>query len=122
MIIFLAALQGIPREIEEAARVDGASARTTFWRITLPLITPFVFLVTVLSIINSFKTFALIYLLTRGGPGTSTTVMAYWIYELGFQRFQMGYASSVAVVLFAIVLALTVGQFTLRRRWVYSEE
>jgi multiple sugar transport system permease protein len=122
MIIFLAALQGIPRELEEAARVDGATARVTFRRITLPLITPFIFLVTALSLINSFKTFALIYLLTRGGPGNSTTVFAYWIYELGFQRFEMGYASAVSVVLFAVVLALTVGQFAMRRRWVFYEE
>lgn len=122
MILFLAALQGIPREYEEAARVDGANARNVFFRITLPLITPFIFLVTALSVINSLKTFALIYLLTRGGPGNDTTVLAYYIYEVGFQRFEMGYASTLAVVLFVVVMALTVFQFALRKRWVYAEE
>jgi multiple sugar transport system permease protein len=122
MILFLAALQGIPREYEEAARVDGANGRNVFFRITLPLITPFIFLVTALSVINSLKTFALIYLLTRGGPGNDTTVLAYYIYEVGFQRFEMGYASTLAVVLFVVVMALTVFQFALRKRWVYAEE
>jgi multiple sugar transport system permease protein len=122
MVIVLAALQGIPRELEEAARVDGATNATVFRRITFPLITPFVFLVTALSIINSLKTFALIYLLTRGGPGNSTTVLAYYVYEQGFQRFEMGYASTISVVLFGVVLALTVGQFAVRRRWVFQED
>ncbi len=122
MILFLAALQGIPREYEEAARVDGAGSLGVFLRITLPLITPFVFLVTALSVINSLKTFALIYLLTRGGPGNATTVLAYYIYEQGFQRFEMGYASTLAVILFIVVMGLTALQFAMRKRWVYAEE
>lgn len=122
MVIFLAALQGIPREVTEAARVDGATGWSLFRRITVPLISPFIFLTIVLSVINSIKSFALIQLLTEGGPGHATTVLAYYIYNQGFQRFEMGYASAVAVVLFVIVLGLTGAQFRLRQRWVYSEE
>lgn len=121
MVLFLAALQAIPRELEEAARLDGASGWSLFRRITLPLIAPFVFLVTVLSVITSLKSFALIYLLTGGGPGKATMVLAYYIYEQGFRRFEFGYASALAVVLFGVVVLLTAGQFALRKRWVYSE-
>lgn len=122
MVIFLAALQGIPREVSEAARVDGASGWAVFRRITVPLISPFIFLVVVLSVINSIKSFALIQLLTDGGPGRATTVLAYYIYDQGFQRLEMGYASTIAVVLFVVVLTLTALQFGFRKRWVYSEE
>jgi multiple sugar transport system permease protein len=121
MVIFLAALQAVPRELEEAALVDGASGGQVVRRITLPLITPFIFLVVILSIITSLKSFALIYLLTRGGPGNATSVLAYYIYETGFQRFDMGYASAIAVVLFGVVLVLTAGQFLIRKRWVFDE-
>jgi multiple sugar transport system permease protein len=121
MVLFLAALQAVPRELEEAARLDGANGWALFRRITLPLIAPFVFLVTVLSVITSLKSFALIYLLTGGGPGKATMVLAYYIYEQGFRRFEFGYASALALVLFAVVILLTAGQFALRKRWVYSE-
>lgn len=121
MVLFLAALQAIPQELEEAARLDGAGAWALIRRVTLPLIAPFIFLVTVLSVITSLKSFALIYLLTGGGPGRATTVLAYYIYDQGFRRFEFGYASALAVILFAIVLLLTATQFALRRRWVYSE-
>lgn len=121
MVLFLAALQAIPQELEEAARLDGAGTWAMLRRITLPLIAPFIFLVTVLSVITSLKSFALIYLLTGGGPGHATTVLAYYIYEQGFRRFEFGYASALAVILFAIVLTLTATQFALRKRWVYSE-
>ncbi len=120
MILFLAALQTVPADVREASTVDGASEWQTFRSITLPLIAPFTFMVTILLTIASFKSFALIYLLTTGGPGDATTVISFYVYERGLQLFEMGYASAIAVVLFLTVLALTVGQFVLRRRWVYE--
>ena len=120
MVLFLAALQTVPAELMEAARVDGASPVKSFRYVTVPVIAPFTFMVTVLLTIASFKTFALIHLLTMGGPGIETTVMSYYIYVQGLQLFEMGYASALATVLFSAVLALTVIQFVLRRRWVFE--
>jgi multiple sugar transport system permease protein len=120
MILFLAALSTVPPDLRDASRVDGASAWQTFRSITWPLIAPFTFMVTVLLTIASFKTFALIYLLTNGGPGDATTVISFYVYERGLRLFEMGYASALAVAMFVAVLALTVGQFLIRRRWVYE--
>jgi multiple sugar transport system permease protein len=122
MILFLAALSTVPPELREASRVDGANAWQTFRSITWPLIAPFTFMVTVLLTIGSFKTFALIYLLTNGGPGDATTVISFYVYERGLKLFEMGYASALAVALFVAVLVLTLGQFLARRRWVYEGE
>jgi len=121
MVLFLAALQTVPSQLVDSARVDGASPREVFRHVTIPLIAPFTFMVTVLLTIASFKTFSLIHLLTAGGPGIDTTVMSYYIYIQGLQLFDMGYASALAAVLFSLVLALTVVQFALRRRWVFDE-
>jgi multiple sugar transport system permease protein len=120
MVLFLAALQTVPRDLLDAVRVDGASRWQSFRSITLPLIAPFTLMVTILLTIASFKTFALIQLMTRGGPGHATTVLSYYIYQQGLQLFEMGYASAVAVVLFVAVLTLTVLQLVLRRWWVYE--
>jgi multiple sugar transport system permease protein len=122
MVLFLAALQTVPNDLREAARVDGADDRGVFRSITLPLIAPFTFMVTILLTISSFKSFALIFLMTGGGPGLSTTIMSLYIYRQGLQLFEMGYASALAVVLFAAVLVLTVLQFLIRRRWVFDGE
>jgi len=121
MVLFLAALQTVPSQLVDAARVDGATPSGVFRHVTVPLIAPFTFMVTVLLTIASFKTFSLIYLLTSGGPGIDTTVMSYYIYVQGLQLFDMGYASALAAVLFSVVLALTVVQFAVRRRWVFEE-
>ena len=121
MVLFLAALQGVPPELQDAARVDGADGRRVFRHVTLPLITPFIFLAIVLSVITSLKSFSLIFLTTGGGPGDATMVLAYYIYEIGFQVFEMGYASALAVVLFLAVMALTIVQFVIRKRWVVYE-
>jgi multiple sugar transport system permease protein len=120
MVLFLAALQTIPADLLEAVRVDGASRSQSFRAITLPLITPFTLMVTILLTIASFKTFALIQLMARGGPGQATTVLAYYIYQTGLQLFDMGYASAIAVVLFVAVLTLTILQLAARRWWVYE--
>jgi multiple sugar transport system permease protein len=120
MVLFLAALQTVPSELLDAVRVDGASRWQSFRAITLPLITPFTLMVTILLTIASFKTFALIQLMTKGGPGQATTVLAYYIYQTGLQLFDMGYASAIAVVLFVAVLTLTILQLITRRLWVYE--
>jgi multiple sugar transport system permease protein len=121
MIIFLAALQSIPREYDEAARVDGASMLQRFWRITVPLLSPTILLVTVLTIIGSLKIFDHIVLMTNGGPSNATTVLVYYIYFQAFRVFSTGYASALAVVLFVLALLATVTQWSLRKRFVYSE-
>lgn len=121
MILFLAALQEVPEEIKEAARIDGANTRQVFMRITLPLITPTMLIVSILAMINSLKAFSQVYLLTKGGPGISTAILGYYIYDQAFNAFQVGYASAAAVILFLIVLALTLLQWWSRRRWVFNE-
>ena len=121
MILFLAALQDVPAELVEAARIDGAGRWQTFRRVVAPLITPTTFMVAILATINSLKAFAQVYLLTEGGPELSTAILGYYIYEQAFKAFQVGYASTAAVVLFAIVLALTLLQWWSRRRWVFNE-
>ncbi len=122
MVLFLAALQGVPKDLEDAARVDGANSRQVTRYISIPLITPFIFLATVLAVITSLKSFSLIFLTTGGGPGDATTVLAYYIYEVAFSAYQMGYASALAVILFVAIMVLTVAQFSVRKRWVVYEE
>lgn len=121
MILFHAALQNIPRDVIEAARIDGAGRWSQFRVITLPMIAPFTFLVVILVTINSFKTFALFYVLTSGGPGDATRTLSYYIYDIGFRFFELGYASTLSVVLFAAVFVLTLAQFLARRKWVHVE-
>ena len=121
MVLFLAALQGVPQELYEAARVDGAGRWRTFGRITLPLISPTVLLTSIITVVGSLQVFAQIAILTQGGPGTSTTVLVYYLYQQAFQFHAFGYGSTLSVLLFAIVLVLTVVQWQLRRRWVHHE-
>jgi multiple sugar transport system permease protein len=122
MVLFLAALQTVPEDLREAARTDGASEWRVLRTITLPLIAPFTFMVTILLTIASFKSFATNFLLTQGGPGLATTTWTLYIYRQGMQLFEMGYASSLAVVLFLLVLVVTILQFVARRKWVYEGE
>lgn len=121
-VLLLAALQDIPEEIIEASVLDGAGPGKRFWFIMRPLISPTLLMVAILATINSLKAFAQIFLLTGGGPGYSTTVLGYYIYERAFVAFQLGYASTAAVVLFIIILGLTLLQWWSRKRWVYVEE
>ncbi len=118
MIIYLAALQGIPRELYEAARIDGSSPWQAFRRITVPLLTPATFFVTMMLTISSFKVFDLIYVMTGGGPGRATNVLVFTIYDSAFVSFNFGYSSAIALVLFAIVLGITVVQFRVEKKWV----
>ena len=121
MILFLAALQGVPEELQEAARLDGAGAWRRFRSITLPLISPTILLVSIITIVGSLEVFAQIDVLTGGGPGNSTTVLVYYLYQQAFQFNDFGYASALAVLLFVIVLALTLLQWQSRKRWVFHE-
>jgi multiple sugar transport system permease protein len=122
MIIFLAGLQGIPKDYYEAAQVDGATEWHLFRSITLPLITPSIFFQTIISTINAFQAFEYIYILTRQGSGSSSVpTMVYSIYRDGFNYFRMGSASAQALVLAAIIFILTLVYFRLQRRLVFYE-
>lgn len=119
MVIFLAALKGVPAELYESARIDGANGWKQFWHITFPLISPSTFFVLVTSIINSFQVFDVTTVLTGGGPANATNTLVMMIYQYAFQFFRMGYASAIAYVLFAIVLIFTLIQASLSRKWVH---
>ncbi|MGV8978169.1 MAG: carbohydrate ABC transporter permease [Cellulomonas sp.] len=121
MILFLAALQGVPEELQEAARLDGAGAWRRFRSITLPLISPTVLLVSILTIVGSLEVFAQIAVLTGGGPGNSTTVLVYYLYQQAFRFNDFGYASAISVLMFLIVLVLTLFQWQTRKKWVFHE-
>ena len=120
-LIFLGALKGINQEYYEAAEIDGASAWRKFRHITLPLISPTTFFVTVTSIINSFQVFAQVQIMTYGGPAGATQVIMERIYKYAFQFFKMGYASALSWVLFVIVLVITLIQWRLQKRWVFYD-
>jgi multiple sugar transport system permease protein len=121
MIIFLAGLQDVPQALYEAAELDGAGTFSKLHNITIPLITPTIFFNLVIGLIGAFQVFTPVYLMTGGGPGTSSMMMGLLIYRHGFEEFNMGYASLLAWVLFLIVIALTIIQFRLAKRWVYYE-
>nr|BAT28005.1 transmembrane component of ABC transporter [Aureimonas frigidaquae] len=116
MILYIAALQSIPRDYEEAAGLEGASRWQIFRMITLPLLAPTTLVITVLTTIGSFKVFDHIYQMTGGGPENGTLVLAFYIYQQGFQFFDIGYASALAMIMFVIVMALTIVQVLLRRK------
>ncbi|TYP77448.1 carbohydrate ABC transporter permease [Paenibacillus methanolicus] len=117
MLIFLAGLQSISDSYYEAADIEGANWYAKFRHITLPLLSPTTFFVTVMSIINSFQVFDTVYLMTQGGPARSTSVLVYYIFQNAFQYFRMGYASAMAYVLFFIVLIITFIQFWRQKKW-----
>ncbi len=119
MVIFLAGLQGVPRVFYEAARVDGASSWQVFRNITFPLLSPTTFFLSITSIINAFKTFDIVSVMTGGGPLNSSNVYIHYVYQNAFQWFRMGYASALAVVFFIIILIITIIQFRISRRWVH---
>jgi ABC-type sugar transport system permease subunit len=116
MILFLAGLQTVPRELYEAARVDGANAWKRFLHVTLPCLRPTTFFVVVMLTINSFKIFDLILVMTNGGPGQSTNVISQFIYRKGLVENQFGYASAASVVLFLLCLVVTGLIFLVNKR------
>ena len=118
MIIFLAGLEAIPRDLYEAARLEGASSWARFTRITLPLLRPTLLFVLVVNTVRSLQIFAEVFVMTRGGPLHRTTTVVYYLYEQAFYRFDLGYASAVAYLLFAVTLGLA----WIQMRLVRSEE
>ncbi len=122
MIIYLAALQGIPRILYESAAIDGANAWQKFRYITVPMLTPATFFISIMLTITSFKVFDLILVMTNGGPGRATNVLVLHTYNTAFRQFRFGYSSAIAMVLFALVMVITLVQFYMERRWVeYSQ-
>lgn len=115
MVIFIAGLQAIPVDMYEAADLDGASRWRAFWNITLPLLKPTSVLVLMISLIDAFKSYPLMYALTGGGPGKSTTFIVQYIYEIGFTKQELGMASAMSVVLFAIIGIFSALQFRLSK-------
>ena len=119
MVIFLAALQSIDKTLYEAASIDGAGKWTSFVYITLPLITPVIFFNLIMQMVQAFQEFNGPYIITQGGPLKSTYLLPIYIYDEAFKRFDMGYASAIAWVLFLIIMALTLIAFWSSRHWVY---
>ena len=120
-VIYLAALQDLPEDLFEAAELDGAGTIQKFRAITFPLITPTTFFLLVTGFIGASQSFGMINLMTRGGPGTSTTVASYYVYQNAFQFYKFGYAAAVSWVMFAFVLLLTLGLWFVQRRAVVYE-
>ena len=122
MIIFLSSLSAISNSLFEAAKIDGANPIQTFLHVTIPLLSPTIFFVIIITTITSFQVFDLIYLMTQGGPLDSTNVLVYAIYKNAFEYFNIGKASAIAYVLFVIILVLTLIQWALRKKIVYLEQ
>jgi len=119
VIIYLAALQGIPGELLEAAEIDGAGRWGLLRNITVPLLGPVTLFLVIYSSINALQLFDEVYLATRGGPGTSTYVVVFYLYDLAFNQGVAGYAAAIAYVLFVAILVLTVGQLLIGKRFVH---
>jgi multiple sugar transport system permease protein len=120
-IILLAGLQGIPPHLYEAAKVDGARAFQRFWSITIPMLSPTLFFATIITFIGAFQIFEPMFIMTDGGPGDSTLSIVMHIYETGFRKFEMGYASALALMVFLVVMVVTLIQLVLGRYWVHYE-
>ena len=124
MVMYLASLQGVPAELYEAATVDGASGWQKFWKVTLPMLTPTTFFVSIMLVITCFKIYDVVAIMTQGGPGRSTKMLVSYIFELSFgsettaTSAEYGVASAVSMVLLAIVLAVTAAQFRAEKKWV----
>ncbi len=119
MIVFLAGLQNIPRQLYEAAEIDGAKGLQRFFYITFPMLSPTVFFLVIIGLINTFQIFDMPYVLTQGGPGYATRTAVMYIYEIGFRFFDMGYAATVSISLFILVIILTLLQFKISKIWVF---
>jgi sn-glycerol 3-phosphate transport system permease protein len=119
MVIFLAGLQGIPAELYDAARVDGAGPLDVFARITFPLLSPTTFFLLVISVIGALRAFDVVAVMTDGGPLNSSNVYVLYLYQNAFKWFRAGYASALALVLFVLILLITVAQMRLSKKWVH---
>jgi multiple sugar transport system permease protein len=120
-VVFTAGLQGISAQLYEAAAVDGAGDWSRFWSITLPLLSPTTYFLLVINLIGAFQFFDLSYVMTEAGPGDATRTIVYYIYDSGFHFFHFGYASTLAMMLFAILVVFTMIQVRMSRRWVFYQ-
>ncbi len=118
VLIYSAAIQGLPKEVFEAADVDGASEVVKFFKLTLPFLSPTTFFLLITTLIHSFQVFAPIQIMTKGGPGSSSSVLVYYIYESAFTFYKMGYASSMAWMLFVLLFIVTLIQWRGQKKWV----
>ncbi len=121
MLVFCAALEQLPESVIEAARIDGARGARMLFQVTVPLLSPAIFFTTVMTMISSMQVFAQPQLLTGGGPGNSTMPLVMFIYDQAFTYQKMGLAAAAAWILFAVIIALTVLQFSAQKRWVHYE-
>ena len=119
VVIYLAALQGVPQHLTEAAAIDGAGPWQAFRRVTLPLLSPATLFLAVWLTINALQLFDEVYLSTQGGPLNATTVLVYYLYNQAFQNFNFGYASAIAYFLFLVIIVVTVIQFRVGRRFTH---
>ena len=122
IVLFLAGLQNVPRTYVEAAMIDGATPLQIFYRITVPLVSPTTLFVTITTMINAFQVFDQMFLLTQGGPAKKTYTLAIHIYQTAFKKFELGRASTVALIMFVVVVLISVIQFKLSDRWVHYGE
>lgn len=121
-VIMLAGLQTVPEQLYEAARIDGANAWQRMWNVTIPMMSPTIFFASVITFIGAFQIFDPIQIITPdGGPGESTLSIVMYLYQQGFQAFQAGYASAVALVVFMIMALVTALQFWISRKWVHNQ-
>jgi multiple sugar transport system permease protein len=121
MVILLAGLQGIPEIYYDAAKIDGASAWGRFRAVTIPLLTPSLFFLTITQFISSFQVFGIIYVMTSGGPAKATEVYIHYLYENAFQFSRLGYASAMAWLLFIAIAVISFTQWKLQKYWVFYE-
>ncbi|NLM79040.1 MAG: sugar ABC transporter permease [Ruminococcaceae bacterium] len=117
-LIYIGGLQGIPQELYEAGDVDGVNWWQRLRKITIPMLSPTTFFLLITQVINSFKVFGPIQIMTQGGPVRATTVLVYYIYTAAFQFYKFGYASAIAMVIFVIILVITAIQWRGQKRWV----
>jgi len=120
-VIFLTGLQSVPQVLMEAAHIDGAGSWSRFWNVTVPMVSPVILFNLVMGIIGSFQVFTSAFVMTAGGPQNATLFMVLYLYQNGFRFFRMGYAATLAWVLFAIIMAFTMIQLRIAGRWVYYE-
>jgi multiple sugar transport system permease protein len=120
-VILLTGLVNVPPDLYEAARIDGARALQRFWNVTVPLMSPTLFFAGVMTVIGAFQIFDPMYIMTQGGPGDNTRSIVLYIYETGFRSFNMGYASTLALVVFLVIMAVTLVQLAVSRYWVHYD-
>lgn len=121
VVLLLAGMRGIPRELLEASVIDGASSRQQFFRIVLPMLSPVILFNVVMGIIGSFQVFSQVYILTSGGPNNASQMLVPYLFEEGFANYRMGYASALSWVLFAIIMICTAIVFRTSSRWIFYE-